>query len=113
MIKDLSEITLKWGKRQLFKINEWIKPYQAYGLPCLWRHDLVMYGNETTRKTKIWKEGVNYQYQIEMVTSDEKTLNMRLSSSLTDFTKAKISGNKINLITFSLRIFGNSKIDWW
>ena len=35
MIKDLSEITLKWGKRQLFKINEWIKPYQAYGLPCL------------------------------------------------------------------------------
>ena len=29
MVKDLSEITLKWGKRQLFKINEWIKPYQA------------------------------------------------------------------------------------
>ena len=33
MVKDLSEITLKWGKRQLFKINEWIKPYQE----GLWR----------------------------------------------------------------------------
>ena len=43
MIKDLSEITLKWGKRQLFKINEWIKPYQAHGSPC---HDLVMHENE-------------------------------------------------------------------
>ena len=60
--------------------------------------------NEITRKTTIWKEGVNYQYQIEMVTSDEKTLNMRLSSSLTDFTKAKISGKKINLTTTILRL---------
>ena len=60
--------------------------------------------NEITRKTTIWKEGVNYQYQIEMVTSDEKTLNMRLSSSLTDFTKAKISGKKINLTTVILRL---------
>ena len=48
--------------------------------------------------TVLFQEGVNYQYQIEMVTSDEKTLNMRLSSSLTDFTKAKIQG-KLDFIS--------------
>ena len=50
--------------------------------------------------TVLFQEGVNYQYQIEMVTSDEKTLNMRLSSSLTDFTKAKIQG-KFDFISLS------------
>ena len=38
------------------------------------------------------KDGVNYQYGIEMVTSDEKTQNIRLSSSLNDFKTARIPG---------------------
>ena len=40
-------------------------------------------------------EGVSYQYEFERFTTDERTQNIRLSSSLNDFRSARIPGNNI------------------
>ena len=37
-------------------------------------------------------EGVSYQYEFERFTTDERTQNIRLSSSLNDFRSARIPG---------------------
>ena len=38
-------------------------------------------------------EGVSYQYEFERFTTDERTQNIRLSSSLNDFRSARIPGS--------------------
>ena len=40
-------------------------------------------------------EGVSYQYEFERFTTDERTQNIRLSSSLNDFRSARIPGNNL------------------
>ena len=41
---------------------------------------------------KMNPEGVSYQYEFERFTTDERTQNIRLSSSLNDFRSARIPG---------------------
>ena len=52
-------------------------------------------------------EGVSYQYEFERFTTDERTQNIRLSSSLNDFRSARIPG-KLLLKTLTVALIFES-----
>ena len=77
--------------------------HQSFLLPTSVTNKNLKFNLSVNDWIKMNPEGVSYQYEFERFTTDERTQNIRLSSSLNDFRSARIPGKLLlNTLTVAL-----------